>query len=219
VFGGHPYPAGTVALISGQCVGGGFGTDVVSVVGSAPGAGRLYDYSYTALESGGVGLSCAAGYATGYWFGKADIADFFIDRTDPTHPALKLRLDPNSARSTAMTVAFDIDDLQVRYHLDTGNPGTKPLTTDPDRIADTVCDDLSAASCAAGLGFSARQKAARIIGVELAVVARTRRYRVEWRQPTLVNMTVHNHTMVGRNDGYRRWTYRTTIMTRNNKIW
>src|SRR5690606_6981746 len=90
---GHPLPNG-YAMISGPCVGGGFGADLVELSGGGNDATYYHRYNFTRVASGDPDFSCASGYAEGFSFGRAVVADFFVDISSRPTPTLRVRLDP-----------------------------------------------------------------------------------------------------------------------------
>ena len=217
---GQPSPIviqGKVAMISGLCHSSTpaevSGTDVVKIIGDAPGgAGHHHNYSYAQVTSGSTSfLGCPNGY-TDFSFGPAQVVDFYIDKSVPDHPTLKMRItgttgdDPGGAWEDALTVAEDIETLQVQYGLDTsGNTG----------IADRWCNDPAdiGASCATGLSRS--QNLARIVATRVAIVARTRQKR---RHISGFPLGVLDYSPPAEIDGYNRFVFRATIAMRNNRL-
>jgi prepilin-type N-terminal cleavage/methylation domain-containing protein len=144
-------------------------------------------------NSSGSKLLASAGYRE---------VDFYIDRTDAAHPTLMM--DPDgSGTAVAVPVAYDIEDLQVQYGVDT-TPGSA------DRIVEQWCDQLSLASCNTGLADD-RTNQSRVIAVRVAVVARTPYVEAGYTSP---GVTVFGHPSPG-NDGYARWVYRSVIRLRS----
>jgi hypothetical protein len=188
---GHPLPNLTRAIISGACPGGGGAADWL----------ELGTYNGTAYPFSVPGaLSCD--YDTGYNLGRGVFEDFFIDRTDATHPVLTLRkTDSANPVGVAYDVAYDIEHLQVRYGIDTTAAG--------DGIVDIWCHDPRQTSCATTLGADPGNHY-RIVAVQVAVVARTADSRSSVTSPSLA---VFDANIPG--DGYKRWTYRSTIALRN----
>ncbi len=242
---GQPLLANDLALVSGPCDGGGLGADLVEIQSIGSNASVYYEYAYLNLLGTGSALTCATGYTSEFGIGRANVVDFWIDRTtDPDHPILRMRADPRQPLSDAFVVAWDIDDLQVQYLLDTtcepaGSPEC-PLVNTPDFVWDEVCDDLTPGvddtkggcdtSANAHLqGLTHRQRLSRVVGARVAIVARTRNYRTvldafDDSSATIPSgmagaaLTVQNHTYAGRKDGYRRWIYRATVALRNNEL-
>jgi len=241
---GHPLPAPTLVVVSGLCLGAGVvaGADLLDIQGGGGPSGNVFhDYSYLNM-TGGIGLTCASGYASGFGSGRAQVADFWIDRSATDHPVLRMRID-RQTKAEAFVVAYDIDDLQVQYLLDTrcdpvGSSGCSPVDT-PDFVWDEICDNLEpgfddtqggcdSSANAEVLGMTHRERLARTVGVRIAIVARTRRYNpvldhFDNSSATIptdasAKLTVQNHTYAGRRDGYRRWIYRATVALRNNEL-
>jgi len=221
---GHPMAANTLAVVSGPCIGTGVASDLLTITGQTSPVTTHFEYNYANFQDGSGNLTCTAGYGEGFGVGTATVADFWIDRTtDPDHPRLMLRLDPSQPLSDAYIVAYDIDDLQVRFLLDSTcesfPSGKCPDALTPDHIWDQMCDDPSSGLTGQGGcsdSFTPRQRLARAVGAEIAIVARTRNY-----QDNLDKgggpLTVQNHTYTGKDDGYRRWIYRATVALRNNE--
>ena len=220
---GHPIPAdlavNDVALISGICNDAGPASDLLRITGLPGAGGASYEKEYagyTALQSECVRYEHDDGDFH-FNFGKAVVADFFIDRTDPDHPSLRMRLDPLTPIANSMVVAHDIDDLQVQFGIDT--------TETPDGVADEWCDNIQDGACASTVadanldGNTEREKLARTIAVRIAVVPRTRKHRPnrDWGA-SAQDLTIQNHTFKGDQDGYRRWIYRATIALRNKDL-
>ena len=82
-----------------------------------------------------------------------------------------------------------------------------------DRISDTECDNITDAACAPAL--SERQRLARVVAIEVAIVPRTRR---ELDLDPTTPPVVQNHTIADYSDKYRRWVYRTVVKMRNNAL-
>lgn len=128
--------------------------------------------------------------------------DFYISRTDAAHPTLML--DPDgSGSAAAVPVAYDIEDLQIQYGLDTSTPN-------PDRVVEMWCDQLALSSCATGLADDHTNQS-RVIAVKVAVVARTPVADPGYASPSV---TVADNTIPG-GDGYVRWVYRSVIRLRS----
>jgi len=220
---GQPFTTGELVLLSGPCIGGGGGgTDLLRIAGDngAP-ANHHFNYTYTNVMLGGTNLSCAAGYDLGHSVGRAVVADFFIDRTsDPSHPSLRLRLDPTTPLSDAYVVAWDIDDLQVQFFVDTQCTDAGCATAiEPDHVWDTVCNSPTDVFCDQPVsGFTDVQILSRVIGARIAIVTRTRAGDLRWKYPTPSTITVQDNPIIGDGDGYRRWIYRATVMLRNNEL-
>lgn len=213
--------AGSIALVAGQCGAGGYGADLIEVqASSSPGYLRAYGYNILG-QSGVTTTSCPGGYASnGFQMGPAQVVDFFIDKSNPLQPVLRMRTDPNQKPNEAMPLAFGIEDLQVRYGLDTDDP--------VDFGVDVWCDDVSDAGCANVPHLTTvRQKMGRILALQVAVVARSARYRKVLDYSVsgggsgsvLPTFDVFNHTdVVATGDGYGRWVSRITVSLRNLDI-
>jgi prepilin-type N-terminal cleavage/methylation domain-containing protein len=224
---GHPYGNGELVLLSGPCKSStAVATDLLRIDGSTGvSLTHFFTYSYTNLFLGSTTLSCNAdgsdGYDLGHSIGRALVADFFVDRaSDPAHPALKLRLDPQDPLSGAFVVAHDIDDFQVQLFVDTQCTDPSCLTaTDPDHVWDTVCNGPGEGFCDQAIsGFTVNQILARVIGARIALVTRTRANDPRWKRTATNTITVQDNPSIGDGDGYRRWIYRATVMLRNNEL-
>ena len=153
---------------------------------------------------------CPNGY-TEYSFGSAQVVDFFVDYdTKPDHPTLKMRitdeLSDNPGDSNGFTVAEDIETLQVRYGIDrTGTRGT---------VSDW-CDDPADISGGCITGLSRSQNLARIVAVQVAIVARTRQKRASLQGLIL---EVQDYTPDADVNGYNRFIFRATVAMRNNRL-
>lgn len=197
---GHPIAANSLVFVSGTCAGGGAtATNIVQITGDTPGAnGFSHNYSYTPA----TGLDCS-NFESGFSTGLVTVADFFIDdTTDPDHPRLMRRINAATG-GTAQVVAYDIEDLQVQFGIDTNSP--------KDDVVDVWCDDINDTT-ACSTGFTTRENALRTTAVRIAVVTRT---RTPIPDRVSSGVTVQNHTIPG-GDGHRRWIYRTTVALRNN---
>jgi hypothetical protein len=204
---GHPFSVNDLAAISGVCSDGSYANDLLKIVAVDTNIGGFqFRYQYVNIETATAVLTCT--YNTGFRFGKASLVDFYVDRTDSSHPKLRMRViesSPYAALTSGLVIAEDIDDLQVQYYLDNDTP--------VDSYYDTpYCNDITS-SCHVSISDD-RERLARLLGVEVAIVVRTRDYRVR-RDFTDATITVHNHTFVGKGDGYRRWIYRAMAAARN----
>lgn len=211
---GHPLEDGAYALLSGACNTGSavdHALDFVTVgSGNCPGGGAPCTYTLVSNLEGGASASCDTGYQSGFSLGRAQLADFWVDRTDPAHPELKLRLGPSQTLQNAYTVAYDVDDLQAQYGIDTTDP--------PDGVVDLWCDDPSQVNTDCPSGFlDASEHYPRMLAVRVAIVVRTRTSREELTGG-LVTKQVMNHTFTFSGDGFARWIYRATIALRNNNL-
>lgn len=188
---------GTLVLISGPCVGGGSSADLAVIVRDVPDGNWCHKYNVD-NAFGGNQLSCD--YDSGFTFSAASAVDFYVDRSDPDHPRLMLDQDGPGA-SAPLTLAENIEDLQVSYGLDTFMD---------DGVPDVWCDSLLAGECNSGLA-SAKENQDSVTALRIAIVARTSEPRAGQDAPAL---TVHDHTIPG-GDGHRRWVYRATVALRN----
>ena len=211
---GHPW-AGTapfMALISGTCSGdSNMYNDLFQV--TAKTTGNPVQYTLAVATGFTTQLCSTRTYSIGsggYRFAQAQVTDFYIDRSlGVTEPRLMVNFLPNRGMGQAQVVAYDIDDVQFRYGID-----SLPNVALGDGIADIWCDDPSATGSTCNTGLSDRVNQARIVAVHMAVVARTRTARPD--QPASSSMTNFNHTING--DNYKRWVFYTTVALRNNSI-
>jgi len=211
----HPFVVGSLALISGRCTTTGEpAIDLVKIDSAAASGSAYFEYGFTVPDRDDDSLSCVDGYQSGYIFGAATVADLYVDKMGffddpPEPPVLRLRLNPEDDLRDGLPVAYNVDDFQVHYYIDTTDP--------PDETWDVECDDINnAGTCNTGL--TVRENLARLVAVQVALVVRTDTFRSEWKKSNTENMTVHNHTFAGKLDGYKRWVYRTTVRLRNNAL-
>ena len=231
----NPLTANTLALVAGNC-----GTApaaaastliyVLSDAGAANGCNHRYNYTILSGASTLCGTASSSYYAAGFNFGRATVADFYIaPGTTTTPPELMIRTDPRAPiLSTGATgyqpqiVAFDIEDLQIRYGIDT--------TTPTDRAVDVWCDDPrttyssggGTGSCtlsdSTGASLTTAAQLNRIMAVQATVRVRTDNKRPGLQpNPLNPNLIVAN-PVTNPYDGYQRWIYTTTVMLRNNPI-
>lgn len=192
----HPFASGTTVMVSGACTAddpGVVATSVLTIDSESGDTDWYHLYQYSGVPS------CSVGYVEGFNFGRWMTTDFFIDRTVPEHPTLMMDPDGGGA-DAAFVVAYDIDDLQVRYGVDTD--------ATPDDAVDLWCDDLRTAFCVTGFATDL-ENARRVRAVDVAVVSRTRYAR----SPGEGDITAHDHTITA--DGYRRWVYRAVVALKN----
>ena len=214
----NPFTFPTVAAIAGSCTlstdqnaGIGFtaASDVVILTGdSGFGDNCAHRYVFSALE--GAGLSCSAarqGYAPNFSFGHASVADFFITLNTTNQPQLMLRLDPTQPISAAYIVAFNVENMQIWYGIDTNTTNTGPSTRnvfwchDPRNVSDGgTCNALRSD----GSAFLTNQIYNRIVAVKVTLTVRSDSPDTTWRGAD--------------SDGYRRWVYTTYVDLRNNNI-
>lgn len=236
---GHPLLGG-YAVISGPCIGGGFGSDLVALGSASTDPTYYHRYDFTQVSTGTVSFSCVNGYDNGVSFGRAVVADFFVDVSDPVVPTLRVRLDPSQDLADSHVVAHDIEDLQVSYllditckeYVDTGLPSTDcPTETTPDRIWDEVCDNPNSINGGEGgcistqaATLTAEERLQRIVAVQIGIVARSKSTDARRYKPGGTTMQLMNHTYTwtpasGQTNGdYRRWIYRTTVAVRNRGL-
>lgn len=204
---GGTYGSGVLAAISGTCSDptGAPVADLVSILVVGPPIGGTYNYTFAPLTS----LACSGTYSNAN-FSSARIVDIFIDRTQSS-PRLMLNTNPVAGLGSAKVIAYDIDDLQIRYLIDMSDP--------VDQTFEAECDTTVPGVCAVGdtSTLTDRQVRARIVGAKVAIVPRTRHVRASLRT-TSISKTVLNHTLTFAGDGYARWVYRSTIAMRNNDL-
>jgi prepilin-type N-terminal cleavage/methylation domain-containing protein len=161
---------------------------------------------YTVNEPGFLNCS-TGGYDDGFNFGLAERVEFYIDSTtDPAHPALMMKIDDETG-SGPFTVAYNIEDLQVQFGLDT--------SASPDNAVDLWCDDPYDTSTDCPTTFTPRENAARIVAAKIALVART-----SIPHPGLdhADISVFDGPTRSGQDGYRRWVFRSTVALRNLRV-
>ena len=224
-----PLAVGQLAAIGGACVNKATGYssagDAVVITGnSGANYGCPTRYTFSRLD-GGTAPGCPGGYAKGFAFGRAVVADFFIKRDATTNnPVLMMRSDPTDAsQAGGIPVAFDIEDMQVSYVIDTSANFSRAQTQE--------CDDpRTAGGCnlndTDGNPLRTEQLYSRIIAVKISLRARTNAGMVNRADPLardamyrLFNMGSQSQTknpVVNLKDGYGRWIYETTISLRNN---
>jgi type IV pilus assembly protein PilW len=153
-------------------------------------------------------LNCSVGgYDDGFSFGAAERVEFYIDSaTDPAHPALMMKIDDETA-SGPFTVAYNIEDLQVQFGLDT--------SASPDNAVDLWCDDPNDTSNDCVTGFTSRENTARIVAAKIALVARTSIPHQGLEHP---DISVFDGPTHSGKDGYRRWVFRSTVALRNLRV-
>ena len=215
------FAPGTILGLGGNCAGSSTPASDIMVYtsDSGSGAGCAHRYGYTMLE--GASLSCTAGYDVGFNFGRAVVADFYIYKDAQGRPQLMMRTDPTKAPSAGFVVAYDVEDLQVRYGIDTTYPS--------DRTVDVWCDDPRISSDGGsglcdtkqnntGTAYGTLDNYNRIIAAQI-----TLRVRTDNPRPNLNTFPLDGNFLVANpvanvNDGYQRWIYSTTIALRNDNI-
>ncbi|MBC7793264.1 MAG: PilW family protein [Clostridia bacterium] len=236
---------GDLAIISGTCSAGATGVynGIVKISAVSTSSGAV-TYTLSTSVTGYPPFACTA-LSAGFAFGLARVVEFYIDRSlantevssTTKVPRLMMFLnrggrDPYSTASNSMTVeqaiAYDIDNLQVRYGLDCGTVPSGALCSantsgSPDNILDNItngnpyCNDLRTTNC--NSGYSELQNQMRVMAVQIAIVPRTRdQIR---RTSTGKKMTGAATTVFGSSipaDAYRRWVFRATIALRNNQL-
>jgi prepilin-type N-terminal cleavage/methylation domain-containing protein len=242
-----PLVVNDLAIISGQCndtstVYNGV-VQITGVSTSAPQTTYTFNPDLTAKFY--PAFTCAS-MKDGFAFGLAHIVEFYIDRGTPNPdksagatqyvPTLMMLTnrggrDPTTNQlPTPQIVAYDIEDLQVRYGLDcgvvpVGNTCATATSPSADDIIDKVtagsqwCNDMQAANCNTSLAVLENPQ--RIMAVQVAVVPRTRSLtrRVINDELSIQNgppLTVFNSIVPA--DGYKHWIYRATVALRNNQL-
>jgi Tfp pilus assembly protein PilW len=232
-----------LAIISGQCTAptNGIYTGVVKITGVSAG-GSDVTYTFNTSVTGYPAFACTT-MSSGYAFGLARIVEFYLDRnlanTDPSAgatntPRLMMMVnrggrDPVTTQAPVeQTIAYDIDNLQIRYALDCGVVASGQLcsaktASTSDNILDNVttgnmwCNDLRATSCATG--YTDLQNQMRVMAVQVAVVPRTRdQIRRNSLGKTMTGTSISVFGSSTPADSYRRWVFRSTIALRNNQL-
>lgn len=211
--------ANTIIGIGGICVGANppAASDVMILTGDSPGANCSHRYAFTMLE--GTTLSCGNGYDKGFSFGRAVVADFYILKDATGRPQLMMRTDPTVAPAKGSVVAYGIEDMQIRYGVDTSFPS--------DRSVDVWCDDPRIVSDGGncdtkqtntGTAYATADNYNRIIAIQVTLRVRTDSPRPSLNVlPLDPNLTLAN-PVTNPKDGYQRWIYSTTIALRNDNI-
>jgi type IV pilus assembly protein PilW len=132
---------------------------------------------------------------------KARFVRYYIDSTtDPAHPTLMV---DRLGGAAPQPLADDIEDMQIRYNMDTNGDG----------IAETldVDDPATGLSSVTGITLNPSQ----IRQVRLQFIARTRLPEAGWAEtrPALGNRAAGSTP-----DGYRRRTYDIVIDVRNSGV-
>jgi prepilin-type N-terminal cleavage/methylation domain-containing protein len=196
-----PFTNSQLLGIGGTCLDGSSASDILVFTSDAgASSGCTHRYGYSLLE--GAVLSCPTGYQSGYVFGRAVVADFYVMTVGGT-PQLMLRTDPRTALANGQVVAYDVEQLNVTYGIDTSNP--------TDRTADVWCADprttANGGTCSntdtTGAAITQQGNYDRIVAVTITVKIRTDMKRTN---------------LPGSADGYRHYTYSTTIALRNVSI-
>ena len=220
-----PFAANTLMGVGGSCLNPtpsvAAGGDLFTLSGDTgyDSYGCLHRYGFSLLE-GGTSLTCSSGYAPNFGFGRAIVADFFI-QTTAGQPNLMLRTDPRTTLAKAFVVAYGVEDFQVSYGIDLG--------ATPDRAVDLWCDDPrtsadgGAGACAAArdssnVSLTTAQVYSRIIAVQLILRVRSAMSRPQNQPALLEPNAILANPVANVNDGYRRWIYRATVALRNNNL-
>ena len=217
---GHPLASPDYIVVSGECDGDApreFGHSIIEVIGDGGASGGGSDHTYNIGAD--VSWGCTTGYDASFNIGRAFMADFFIHQSD-REPRLMVRLGLDEATDNFFVVAYDIEDLQAVYGVDTGDPEDATPTNPDGRVAletgavdDDWCDDLTDANCADGFG-SLEDRRARVQAVRVSIVARTADPNPRRTGTDTLIVENHNYTV---SDRRTRWIYRSTIALRNNK--
>lgn len=196
--------------IGGNCLDTNYaaGNDLLVYAGDSGSANGCTDRYTFGFWEGATQLACPTGYAKGFAFGAASVADFYVapDSLNSNNTNLMLRTDPRVAQgSTVITnnnvVAYNVTTFNVTYLIDTTSP--------PDRGYDLRCRDPRATadggSCIDPTGTltTSQQIYNRIVGVEVTLAIRSNTFR-----PNLP----------GSVDGYRTWTYTSQFSLRNSAL-
>lgn len=176
---------------------------------SGAGSNCLHRYNVARWGSSATTFTCASGYAAGFTFGRAVIADFYISADAAGTPRLMMRLDPRQAIGNAnnLVLAYGIEDLQISYGVDAGMPPDRypdnsPFCDDPRSVADGGTCALTNPST--GTAYTTPEIYNRIVAVKIAITVRTDQRRRIARD--------------GSTDGYDHYTYTTTVNLRNNYL-
>jgi hypothetical protein len=207
---GHPWASGTEVIVSGTCdSGAAIFAQIVAIAAPVPTEPLANPISYTiassSLSPGTVCVSTNTDVTVAVK-GVDSVIDFYVSKptssTDSTPPALMM--DRNDGTG-AFAVAFDVEDLQVRYGIDRNNNEFVN--------SDEWCNDItntSTAECGTLAGLSLQQKLSRILGIQVAIVSRTPGQRAAHSYA----VTAFDNTISG-NDKHRRWIHRATVALRN----
>jgi len=219
-------------LISGTCSDGSLANDLVLLT-SASNCSNLTSgyntYGYNSDLSGATTsstLTCT--YSSGaFRLSRAEVVDFFVDKTtDSLHPTLNMNRQSAAGSSHAQIIAYDIEDIQFQYGLDTssspngilGDGGTPVWCDDLYTTSDSVGDD----DCA-GLGVLSSTAAyrQRVIALRMAVIVRTRHQRSRLMKHNVRVLDGATYPLSSENNvrgNYRRWIFRSTVGLRNNAL-
>jgi prepilin-type N-terminal cleavage/methylation domain-containing protein len=153
-------------------------------------------------------------YTPPYSAGRAVEVEFFVEDDADDIPHLFMFYRNNNAAideaaGNIIDVASNIDDLQIRYLVDTQDAAANPALADG--AWDVAIDDIStAANTDCGVHANAAC-AVRVVGVQVAVVVRSA-LGEPGRNDAPPEVFDHNP---GPADNVRRWVYRSTIALRN----
>jgi len=213
--------AGDLAIISGICATFPY-TELLTVTNATfDTVAKTATYTISRYSDGSATCPSSPNYAAGAAFGKAILVDLYIDRSNSLHPELRTRQWTGNGTATISTVAYDIDDLQARYGIDTTLP-------DPDgRVATSDwCNNVSDSSAPSGggcgfSGLSTADKLGRIVATKVGIVVRSRDYKpleVYKTPPAAFTFSPWNVSLQTHGDGYFRWVFRATIASRNKDM-
>jgi prepilin-type N-terminal cleavage/methylation domain-containing protein len=219
-------------LISGTCSDGNLANDLVlltEVTNCSSLVSGYNSYTYTSDLSGqssSTTLSCT--YATGaFRLARAEVVDIFVDKTtDSLHPTLKMNRQSAAGATNAQIIAYDVEDIQFQYGIDTsenpdgilGDGGTPIWCDDLYITADSVGDDDCAGLGTFGTTLAYQQ---RILALRLAVIVRTRHQRSRLMKHNVSAYDGATYPLSSENNvrgHYRRWIFRSTIGLRNNAL-
>lgn len=224
-----PFQPGSLVGIGGTCGPTGVvgsppsAGDVMRVVGDAgAAAGCTHQYTFALLETGATQISCPGGYQRPFAFGDASVVDFYVAAPNgAASQGLYMNSNGGALASRQQLIAFNIEDLQVVYGIDTSEV--------PDHAYDAWCSDPRPSAVggdcdlldSAGNGIAATSLYNRIVALRLYV-----RVRSSTPHPSLlVNNPIGDpnylalavaNPVVNPLDGYRRWLYGTVVNLRNN---
>jgi len=219
-------------LIAGTCSDGSLANDLVLLTGVTNCSNLTSGYNtYTYnsdLSGASVSTTLTCTYSTGsFRLARAEVVDFFIDKsTDPLHPTLKMNRLSAAGSSNAQIIAYDVEDIQFQYGLDTSSPsngllgdgGTAVWCDDLNTTADSVGDDDCAGLGVFGTSLAYQQ---RVIALRTAVIVRTRNQRSRLMKHNVSVFDGATYPLESEDNvlgNYRRWVFRSTVALRNNAL-
>ncbi len=217
------FASGDWVILGGGCAGSSDPTtanDLLRITGDSPGANCPHRYGYIHPLTGVTSLSCGLGYTAPFALGRAQIHDFFLARLADGTPCLMFRQSTIPTQAPQV-VAFNVEDLQVRYGID--------LTDPVDGRADVWCSDPRSnnevsGGCpsgrlpSGGAPYTSTQMYNRIVAVQVAVRVRSDVARPE-RAPAKLDPTwLVDNPIADPSDGYQRSLYVTTVALRNSSL-